>query len=241
MTSTVKAQTQSLLLQYQSSPDHLKGGLESDILKLNKALVISLVKKLNPPRNRWEDFVQEADHGMLCAIRRFDPTRGIQFSTYAVNTISGVLKNAYRDKEWFMSVSRTEKEKGLKLISTDSDNLAELQAKDPVEFERILQLSNALNPLELSPIAMARLETSSNGSLSEDDSEEDQNNVGDMVTMILETFSEEEGLIISHHFFDGFSPEELGVAFLMPTDDVRQIINAGLDRARKSLNFCVEA
>lgn len=53
-----------------------------------------------------EDLTQVATIGLLNAIDRFDPDRGVQFSTYAAATIVGELKRHFRDKGWSLRVPR---------------------------------------------------------------------------------------------------------------------------------------
>jgi RNA polymerase sigma-B factor len=53
-----------------------------------------------------EDLNQVAVIGLLNAIDRFDPSREVQFSTYAAATIVGELKRHFRDKGWALRVPR---------------------------------------------------------------------------------------------------------------------------------------
>ena len=47
-----------------------------------------------------EDVMQVASLGLLKAIDRFDPDRGIAFSSFAVPTMLGEVKRHFRDKSW---------------------------------------------------------------------------------------------------------------------------------------------
>src|ERR1700755_598282 len=55
-----------------------------------------LARKYVAPGER-DDLEQVASLGLLKAIDRFDPTRGIAFTTYAMPTILGELKRYFRD------------------------------------------------------------------------------------------------------------------------------------------------
>jgi RNA polymerase sigma-B factor len=53
-----------------------------------------------------DDLIQVATIGLILALDRFDPDRGVKFSTYAVNTIVGEIKHYFRDCTWVVKVPR---------------------------------------------------------------------------------------------------------------------------------------
>ncbi|HEX4307559.1 MAG TPA: SigB/SigF/SigG family RNA polymerase sigma factor [Solirubrobacterales bacterium] len=55
----------------------------------------------------YDDLMQVASLGLLNAIDRFDPARGIPFRGYAKPTIIGELKRHFRDKVWTVRVPRS--------------------------------------------------------------------------------------------------------------------------------------
>ncbi|MBA3524400.1 MAG: RNA polymerase sigma factor SigF [Geodermatophilaceae bacterium] len=60
-------------------------------------------------RNRGEpldDLVQVARLGLIKSVDGFDPDRGVDFTSYAIPTISGELKRHFRDKGWSVRVPR---------------------------------------------------------------------------------------------------------------------------------------
>lgn len=53
-----------------------------------------------------EDLVQVGTIGLINAIDRYDPSRDIKFSTFAMPTIIGEIKRHFRDKTWHVKVPR---------------------------------------------------------------------------------------------------------------------------------------
>jgi RNA polymerase sigma-B factor len=65
-----------------------------------------LAARYRGDREPLEDLVQVASLGLVKAIDRFDPERGVAFSSYAVPTILGELKRHFRDRGWSVRVPR---------------------------------------------------------------------------------------------------------------------------------------
>jgi RNA polymerase sigma-B factor len=72
-------------------------------------LALHLSRKYHASGER-EDLEQVASIGLLKALDRFDPSRGIAFSSFAVPTILGELKRYFRDLGWSVHVPRSLKE-----------------------------------------------------------------------------------------------------------------------------------
>jgi RNA polymerase sigma-B factor len=73
-----------------------------------------------------EDLEQVAALGLLKAIDRFDPDRGVAFSTFAVPTITGELKRHLRDRGWSVRVPRSVKDLALRVERVSADLACEL-------------------------------------------------------------------------------------------------------------------
>ena len=62
-----------------------------------------------------EDVLQVASIGLLKAIDRYDPDRGIAFTSFATPTILGEIKRYFRDKSWAVRVPRELQELSMKV------------------------------------------------------------------------------------------------------------------------------
>lgn len=54
----------------------------------------------------YDDIYQVASLGILYAVERFDPDRGVKFATFATPTILGEIRNYFRDKGSFIKIPR---------------------------------------------------------------------------------------------------------------------------------------
>ena len=115
-------------------------------------LARSLARRYQHGAEPLDDLMQVASLGLLKAIDRYDPERGIAFSSYAVPTIAGELKRHFRDHGWAMRVPRELQERALRVereqqrLAVDlgrSPTAAEVAAALGVEVEQIVEARGA--------------------------------------------------------------------------------------------------
>ncbi|HET8979964.1 MAG TPA: SigB/SigF/SigG family RNA polymerase sigma factor [Solirubrobacteraceae bacterium] len=68
-----------------------------------------------------DDLFQVASLGLVKAVERFDPTRGFQFTSFAVPTIVGELKRYFRDSAWALHVDRSAQELARRVIDAQRE------------------------------------------------------------------------------------------------------------------------
>jgi len=91
-----------------------------------------------------DDLIQVATLGLIQAVDRFEPGRGIPFRHFATPTISGELKRHFRDKGWSVRVSRRVQELH-QMISRAEPALAQKLCRSPTvaDLAQHLRLSEA--------------------------------------------------------------------------------------------------
>jgi RNA polymerase sigma-B factor len=80
-----------------------------------RPLARKLAGRYTNPHEPIEDLVQVAYVGLLGAVDRFDPTRGVRFSSFAIPTILGELKRYFRNTGWSAHVPRGAQELALRV------------------------------------------------------------------------------------------------------------------------------
>ncbi|RJK95434.1 RNA polymerase sigma factor SigF [Vallicoccus soli] len=124
-------------------------------------LVEHLARRFRNRGEPYDDLVQVATIGLIKSVDRFDPERGVEFSTYATPTIVGEIKRHFRDKGWAVRVPRRLQELRLSLTAATSElsqrngrspTVAELAAHLKLSEEEILEgleSANAYSTLSL--------------------------------------------------------------------------------------------
>jgi RNA polymerase sigma-B factor len=78
----------------------------TELVERYLGLADSLARRYRYTSESMDDLVQVARMGLVKAAHRWDPTRGVAFTTYAVPTIVGELRRHFRDKTWVVRVPR---------------------------------------------------------------------------------------------------------------------------------------
>jgi RNA polymerase sigma-B factor len=98
----------------------------SRLIEQHMPLARSLAVQYRHAREPLEDLCQVANLGLVKAVDRYDPERGIAFTSFAVPTILGELKRHFRDRTWSIHVSRGVQESIARVAKVSEDMRAEL-------------------------------------------------------------------------------------------------------------------
>lgn len=215
-----KERTRELFRLYKEKGDEEARG---QLIVSHLNLVRFLASKFKNRGEPLDDLVQVGTIGLIKAIDRFDPERGLEFTTYATPTILGEIKRHFRDKGWSIRVPRRLQELSAKVNQATEELTVELQrspsveeiaAKLGVSAEEILEAmesSGAYTSVSLeaggtseddeAPALIDRL-----GSVDEDlDASDDRMVIDDAIR----DFSPREQEIVRMRFIDGLTQVEI--------------------------------
>ncbi|GAB2719169.1 SigB/SigF/SigG family RNA polymerase sigma factor [Kitasatospora kifunensis] len=104
------------------------------LIELNMALVKFAAGRFVHRKEPVEDIIQVGTIGLIKAIDRFDLGHEVEFSTFAMPTISGEIKRFFRDTGWMVHVPRRLQELRLTLAKA-SDAMEQLLDRVPTAAE----------------------------------------------------------------------------------------------------------
>jgi RNA polymerase sigma-B factor len=84
--------------------------VRNKLVEEHRGLAVALARRFEHRGEPLDDLVQVAMVGVLKAVERFDPDRGVGFGAFAVPTVIGELKRHFRDTTWSVRVPRPTKE-----------------------------------------------------------------------------------------------------------------------------------
>jgi RNA polymerase sigma-B factor len=195
--------------------------LRDELVTAHMGLAEYLARRFTNRGEPLDDLVQVAALGLLKAVDRFDPERGLEFSTYATPTIVGELKRHFRDKGWAVRVPRRVQELHLRLGSVVSQlsqelgrspTIGEIAHAATVSEEEVLEAIEAGHAYRFTSLD-APSGNDDEMSLSAELGSEDQGLIDSehRVTLspLIAQFPPRERMILHLRFFEGLTQSEI--------------------------------
>ncbi|MER6201851.1 RNA polymerase sigma factor SigF [Streptomyces sp. NPDC001586] len=108
--------------------------VRNTLIELNLSLVKFAARRFRGRSEPMEDIVQVGTVGLIKAINRYDVTRGVEFTSFALPTITGEIKRFFRDTSWAVKVPRRLQELRQGLARA-SDELEQTLGRLPTDAE----------------------------------------------------------------------------------------------------------
>ena len=126
--------------------------LREELVNRFLPLARSLAMRYSGGGEPGDDLIQVASVGLMGAIERFDPSRGVPFAGFAGPTILGELRRHFRDRVWTLRVPRGLQERirsveeAITKLGSElerSPTVAEVSAKLNVSEDEVLEAMEA--------------------------------------------------------------------------------------------------
>jgi RNA polymerase sigma factor for flagellar operon FliA len=219
-------------------------------LPLVKFLVGRISAKL-PPHLDQQDLMSAAIIGLITSAERFDPSRGIQFKTYAEKRIKGTIMDELRSQDW---LPRTLREK-YKRLELEFSKLEQKLRRNPTGEEIAKAMGMELNDyfqlLEevhtLSFISLDDCQEDDDGTpfglldFLEDSSTENPQNQMMAYQLVkslgeaIETLPEKERLVITLYYYEELNLKEIGEVLGLTESRISQLHSQAVLRLRTKM------
>jgi RNA polymerase sigma factor for flagellar operon FliA len=202
-----------------------------------------------------EDIVNTGVLGLMDAIEKFDPTRGVKFETYAEFRIKGAILDELRAMDWvprsvrkiatWLETANAALEKKLGRPAYDEE-LAE--AMD-IEVDKLHELLSRAGGISLLSLEMVINKNDGKRPLMDFLAAKDDHNpvdsmkleeMRDIVADCIELLPEKEKLVISLYYYDELTMKEIGSVLKLTESRLSQIHTKAVMRLRGKLRRVLE-
>jgi len=195
-----------------------------------------------------DDLLQTAAVGLIKAVDKFDPDRGVDFAGYAIPTIIGELKRHFRDRTWDIRVPRRLQELRL-AISEANSTLLQTLGRSPtitdiathlkVTEEEILEGlegARAYNAVSLStPTGDGERTTELGDLLGADDNQYELAELRVALGPALATLDEREQKILTLRFYGNLTQSQIADHIGISQMHVSRLLTKALTKLRTQL------
>lgn len=189
-----------------------------------------------------DDLISNGFFGLLDAIEKYDPMRGIKFETYAVVRIRGSMLDAIRAQDW-VPVSIRQKAKNYEQTLAQLENKLGRSAADEeiaealgITIAELYTLINQLNVSTVIPLEeFIKTETSSNHLVNPSEQIEiDEIKHG--LAKAIDKLPEKEKLVVALYYYEGLTLKEISLILKLSEARISQLHTKAIFRLRGALS-----
>ncbi len=217
--------------------------LRDEILRDAQGIVIGLARRFRDRGAELDDLIQVAQIGLLHAIERFDPDRGVPFIGFATPTVLGELRKHFRTV-WSVHMPRSLQEATQRLGPAvgelnhelgRSPTLDEIGARIGLTREQVIEAmeaSAAFRARSLDAPAPGTAGSSLHATMASDepDAPFSQVDARETVARLLPLLSERTRRIVQLRFYDELSQSEIAQAVGISQMHVSRLLRQALDQ-----------
>ncbi len=221
--------------------------LRNDLVQAHLGLARYLARRFANRGETLDDLVQVASLALVKAVDRFEPERGLEFSTFATPTIVGEIKRHFRDKGWAVQVGRRIQELHLRVAEAvgpltqelgRSPTIPEIARKVGASEEQVLEAIEAASAYR--SVSIAGAETSEERDrpagwapqLAEDEEGFDHVEAGMTVVDLFQQLPPRERKILYLRFYKSMTQSQIAGQLGMSQMHVSRLIARSLEQLR---------
>ncbi|MCC5464975.1 FliA/WhiG family RNA polymerase sigma factor [Pelosinus baikalensis] len=231
-----------LWLEYQQSRKvEIREKLIEYYLSLVK-LVASRIAISLPQYVDKDDLISNGFFGLLDAIEKYDPMRGIKFETYAVVRIRGSMLDAIRAQDWVPTSIRQKAKQYEQTVSKLENQLGraatdnEIAEALSISVNELYVLLNQLNASTIMPLdEFIKTETSS-AHLTNPSEQIEIEEVKQALAKTIDKLPEKERLVVSLYYYEGLTLKEISLILKLSEARISQLHTKSIFRLRGALS-----
>jgi RNA polymerase sigma-B factor len=235
-----RARERELFRRAAGGDRHARDELATRFMPLARSIAVRYRHSSEP----LDDLRQVAAVGLMKAIDRYDPSRGLAFSSYAVPTIAGELKHYLRDYSWTVRPPRSLRELAARVDGIAGDltrqlgripTTAELSQVAGVDEEKLLeaiQASSARGALSLQGPTAAGGESTLQDAVGHDDGGIECAEMHAILDALLTSLSARERLVLRLRIDEDMRQADIAAIVGISQMQVSRILRQALARLR---------
>ncbi|MFD5080481.1 RNA polymerase sigma factor SigF [Streptomyces sp. NPDC058371] len=225
--------------------------VRNTLIEMNLSLVRYAASRFRSRGDSMEDIVQVGTIGLIKAIDRFELTREVEFTSFAVPYIVGEIKRFFRDTSWAVHVPRRLQEARVELAKATEElqtrlgrmptvrELSELMSLPEEDVIEARKAANAYTPTSLDAALVSNGATDGDGVLADFIGEEDSSlelveDFNSLAPLIAE-LDDRERLIVHLRFVEERTQAQIGEELGISQMHVSRLITRILKRLRTGL------
>lgn len=241
-----KARTRELFSLYKDKGDE---AARDELIMSHLNLVRFLASKFKNRGEPLDDLIQVGTIGLIKAIDRFDPSRGLEFTTYATPTILGEIKRHFRDKGWSIRVPRRLQELSAKVNQATDELTKELQrspsteevaAKLGVSVDEVLEAMESSGAYSSVPLEAGSSDEEDAPAIIDHYASVDENLAASDDRMVIEDtirdFSPREREVIRMRFVEGLTQVEIARRLGVSQVQVSRLLRRTLKKVQDKID-----
>ena len=241
-----RADKSALLSAFSRFAETRDPELRNELVEAHLGLAEYLARRFANRGEPLDDLVQVASLGLTKAVDRFDPDRGLEFTTFATPTIVGELKRHFRDKGWAVRVPRRVQELHLRVTRVVDDlslelgrppTYAEVASRAGVTEDEVMEAIDAGSAYRSASLDAGRSDDEDTpgllGQLGTTDAELDRAERRAALSPLIAGLPEREQIMLYLRFYEGMTQSEIAKRLGISQMHVSRLLTRSLDQLRR--------